>query len=182
MVGIPSSLEVEISDVSNFSDGEDTLTKEAEIRSRLESIISNSHFSNGFLTSYTYDPLIGMTSSTDTKGYTTFYKYDNQNRLLRILDQDLNIIEEYDYNYRNQSEISSGGQTTECDSYTITILGRADDDEFSYSYTSCDGSNISIVGFYGEQGYQTFSVCVKQNTGGVTTSGVASGIYESSCN
>ncbi|AWX44803.1 hypothetical protein HME9304_01808 [Flagellimonas maritima] len=57
--------------------------------------------SNSMVTTYTYDPLIGMTSITDSRGYTTSYIYDGQNRLKEVRDQDNNLLKEYRYNYKN---------------------------------------------------------------------------------
>ena len=51
--------------------------------------------------SYTYIPLVGVSTVTDPRGYTSNYIYDIFNRLERIEDQDGNIIEEYEYNYIN---------------------------------------------------------------------------------
>ncbi|QEC79297.1 DUF5977 domain-containing protein [Mucilaginibacter ginsenosidivorax] len=51
------------------------------------------------MTSYTYDPEIGMTSSTDGKGLVTYYEYDSFQRLLNIKDKDLAIVSNYNYNY-----------------------------------------------------------------------------------
>lgn len=53
------------------------------------------------LTTYTYEPLVGVTSMTDPKGQTTFYQYDTYNRLQVIRDQDNNIVKTYQYNYKN---------------------------------------------------------------------------------
>ncbi|MBN2612052.1 MAG: hypothetical protein JXB00_10895 [Bacteroidales bacterium] len=52
------------------------------------------------ITSYTYDPLIGMTSETDPKGVTTYYEYDSYGRLSVVRDNDLNIIQTFDYHYQ----------------------------------------------------------------------------------
>lgn len=57
---------------------------------------------NASMTTYTYDPLIGMTSSTDAKGETTYYEYDPFQRLMNIRNKDGNIIKHYDYHYQNQ--------------------------------------------------------------------------------
>ncbi|WP_418639269.1 hypothetical protein [Winogradskyella sp.] len=54
---------------------------------------------NAMVTTYTYDPLIGVTSVTDPKGYTTYYEYDPFNRLARVKDQDGKIMSENKYHY-----------------------------------------------------------------------------------
>ncbi len=59
------------------------------------------NLSNAMVTTYTYDPLIGMTSMTDPKGYTTYYKYDNFNRLKEVRDQDNILLTDYKYHYKN---------------------------------------------------------------------------------
>ena len=57
---------------------------------------------NTFITSYTYDPLIGTTSETDPNGITINYKYDDFRRLETIKDHDNNIIKHIDYHYIEQ--------------------------------------------------------------------------------
>ncbi|WP_299334911.1 RHS repeat domain-containing protein [uncultured Psychroserpens sp.] len=51
------------------------------------------------VTTYTYDPLIGVTSMTDPKGYTVYYEYDDLHRLVRVKDQDGKILSENKYHY-----------------------------------------------------------------------------------
>ncbi|MCX2839439.1 hypothetical protein OQ279_14910 [Salinimicrobium sp. MT39] len=55
------------------------------------------------ITTYTYEPLVGLRSTTDPKGLTTYYEYDAFNRLEFIKDQDQNIISEYGYHYKTQN-------------------------------------------------------------------------------
>nr|WP_068890587.1 hypothetical protein [Pedobacter panaciterrae] len=57
-------------------------------------------FKDAQITSYTYAPLTGMTSSTDAKGMVTSYEYDGLQRLMNIKDQDLYIIKNFDYHYK----------------------------------------------------------------------------------
>ncbi len=50
-----------------------------------------------FMTTTTYKPLFGVTSETDDNGNTQYKKYNNQGRVEQVLDNDRNILEEYDY-------------------------------------------------------------------------------------
>lgn len=57
---------------------------------------------NAMVTTYTYDPLIGVTSITDPKGYTVYYEYDEMHRLKYIKDADGNLVSKNTYHYKNQ--------------------------------------------------------------------------------
>ncbi|WP_158829379.1 hypothetical protein [Mucilaginibacter lacusdianchii] len=54
------------------------------------------------VSTYTYSPLVGMTSMTDAKGETTYYEYDAFQRLKCIKDSKGNIVRQMDYHYQNQ--------------------------------------------------------------------------------
>ena len=56
---------------------------------------------NAQVTTYTYDPLIGVTSMTDPRGETIYYTYDTFNRLEFVKDADGNILTNNQYNYKN---------------------------------------------------------------------------------
>ncbi|WP_158800301.1 hypothetical protein [Pedobacter sp. L105] len=60
------------------------------------------YLSGSQLSTFTYDPLVGMTSSTDPKNEVTYYEYDGFQRLINIRDKDLNIIKHTDYHYQGQ--------------------------------------------------------------------------------
>lgn len=62
------------------------------------------------MTTYTYDPLIGITSITDAKNETTFYEYDAMLRLLNVRDTNGNIIKNYCYNFAGQQSGCPVGQ------------------------------------------------------------------------
>ncbi|WP_281228759.1 RHS repeat domain-containing protein [Flavobacterium aquiphilum] len=71
---------------------------EGALRSALANLRNS--LPNAMVTTYTYDPLIGVTSITDPKGYTTYYQYDNFNRLKQVIDAQGNILSENQYNYK----------------------------------------------------------------------------------
>ncbi len=54
------------------------------------------------VSTYTYDPLIGVTSVTDSKGDTTYYEYDDFNRLKQVKDTNSKILSENKYHYKSQ--------------------------------------------------------------------------------
>jgi YD repeat-containing protein len=57
--------------------------------------------SDAQMTTYTYDSIVGMTSSMDTNGKTTYYEYDAFGRLSLIKDDAGNIIKANKYQYQN---------------------------------------------------------------------------------
>lgn len=56
---------------------------------------------NALVTTYTYQPLIGVSTITDPKGDTTYYVYDEFNRLKLVKDALGNILSENQYHYKN---------------------------------------------------------------------------------
>ncbi len=76
----------------NLGSGPLTPTQDAQLRTQLP---------QAQITSYTYDPLVGVTSITDPRGLTTTYEYDQFNRLKLIRDHNNNIVQKYRYEYGN---------------------------------------------------------------------------------
>ncbi|MBD2769340.1 RHS repeat protein [Hymenobacter sp. BT664] len=54
------------------------------------------------MTSYTYDPLVGMTSQTTPDGRTTTYEYDGLGRLVRARDERGRVLSQQQYHYAGQ--------------------------------------------------------------------------------
>lgn len=56
---------------------------------------------DALITTYTYKPLVGVSTVTDPKGFTTFYEYDDFNRLKVIKDNLGHVVSENQYQYKN---------------------------------------------------------------------------------
>ncbi len=100
---IPSSVITELEDLSN-ADRDRTLGyngNEGALRERLDDLRAGNPLA--LVTTYTYDPLVGVTSVTDPKGYTSYYEYDSFHRLKYIKNAQGNILSENQYNYRTQN-------------------------------------------------------------------------------
>ena len=107
------------------------------------------------MTTYTYDPLVGMTSHTDAGNRATYYQYDGLDRLIRIRDQDYNILKTIAYQYQAPAGCGSGcyavGMQTFAGSSTLSypvgvfdihgkLLGNASD---SAAYISAWNSDTA---------------------------------------
>ena len=80
-------------DVNTLSTDEQLRTAFARLRQRLPL---------ARITSFTHQPLVGMTSQTDPAGRTTYYEYDEFNRLKRVRDEQGHVLSEQEYRYASQ--------------------------------------------------------------------------------
>jgi hypothetical protein len=105
---------------------------------------------DAFMTSYTYDPEIGMTSSMDPNGVLTYYEYDGLQRLKTVKDKDKNILKSYCYNYAGQqgacdiSGVTYYYSTVQSQSFTRNDCS-AGSTAGSVTYTVPDSAYISTL-------------------------------------
>ena len=71
------------------------------------------------VTVYTYEPLVGITSSTDPRGHTTYYEYDDAGRLVRVKEGEKTTTL-YKYHYRNEENDETDKE--KCYEYTCFIM------------------------------------------------------------
>ncbi|WP_440880302.1 hypothetical protein [Tenacibaculum sp. C7A-26P2] len=77
---------------------------EGQLRKALNKLYSLSSLAKAVITVYTYDPLIGITSTTDTRKRTTYYDYDTFNRLQYVKNQEGEVLTQYCYNYKGEKK------------------------------------------------------------------------------
>lgn len=75
------------------------------------------HPAEALMSSYTYDPLVGVTSQSDANGRPSIYEYDSFQRLKVVRDQNGDIVKSYCYNY--------AGQLTDCNGYNTSVAPTA---------------------------------------------------------
>ncbi len=80
----------------------DPNSSEEHIVDQLNLIRQGLASTKALVSTYTYIPLVGMKTHTDPNGQTTYYEYDEFNRLQFIKDYKGNILKKFEYKYRHQ--------------------------------------------------------------------------------
>ena len=103
VVGMPLSQIAPLVDMTIMNNVDGSYT-DLQIRNEVQNIYNSLSELNAQVFTYTYRPLVGMTSETDPSGRTTFYEYDDFNRLSVVKDQDGKVLRKICYNYAGQPE------------------------------------------------------------------------------
>ena len=99
--GISQSLMDTIVNASNTDAQNGNDTSEQNLISALDTFRSDASLSGYQISTYTYDPLIGVRSITPPSGIREYYRYDTANRLEKVIDSDKKVLKEFKYNYKN---------------------------------------------------------------------------------
>ncbi|MDH7459817.1 DUF5977 domain-containing protein [Chitinophagaceae bacterium 26-R-25] len=79
--------------------------------------------SDAQMTSFTYKPLVGMTSQNDVANNISYYEYDGINGLAVVRDGDYNILKKTCFNFRGQPESCAILYYNKLDSLSFTKSG-----------------------------------------------------------
>ena len=85
-------------DIINKSNADIDTATENTLITALDIFRNQTTLKNFLITTYTYNPLIGVTTVTPPNGMREFYRYDANNRLQSVVDTNGNIIKEMKYN------------------------------------------------------------------------------------
>lgn len=94
-----------LTNVLNASNADVDGTTENLLRARLQELRMDETVSSAMVTTYTYDPLIGVTSITAPNGQTEYYKYDSAGRLEEVYIMEggiKRVMKKSKYHYFNQ--------------------------------------------------------------------------------
>ncbi|WP_281986971.1 hypothetical protein [Aquimarina aggregata] len=100
-IGMPAAVTTLINQVKAASNSDTTAATETTLRDLMNQLRDHAYFKDSQLTSFTYDPLVGVTSVTDPRGYAMYYAYDTFNRLEYVRDDEGKLISENKYGYKN---------------------------------------------------------------------------------
>ncbi|WP_121326554.1 MULTISPECIES: DUF5977 domain-containing protein [unclassified Flavobacterium] len=125
---------------ADIDNGIATISTEQVLRESLKKLRKD--FPDYMITTYTYDPSMGVTSITDPKEKTIYYEYDSFGRLKFVKNNEFNVLEKYCYNYK--------GEQTDCsdDSDSAGVLYRSAALNGSFTRNDCGegvvGSTVSF--------------------------------------
>ena len=81
----------------------DEMTRETDtnkIKTFITTLRTKVNELGGYITTYTYKPLVGMLSETQPNGNTVYYEYDAFGRLKNVKDNNKKTVKSYEYNYK----------------------------------------------------------------------------------
>ncbi|MCL6295530.1 hypothetical protein [Jejuia spongiicola] len=148
-----ASIQTQITSAINASNADVDRTigasgTEGTLRTALDVIRNNTLLTNAMVTSYTYDPLIGVTSTTDPGGYTSYYVYNQFNRLRYVKNKDGEVLSENKYHYKVEDILASTTSTSYSvnsgQSITLTTVASGGTGNFTYKWT-VSNSNLNQV-------------------------------------
>ncbi|MCK8479024.1 DUF6443 domain-containing protein [Psychroserpens algicola] len=151
-IGISTSLQNAIDDAITASNADNTSdvtspTGDDALRIELEDLRTHSDLADAQVITFTYNPLVGVTSMIDARGYMMFYEYDDLNRLKNVKDVDGYILSKNDYYYGTPlSYVQTTGfqvKTLNGNTNAITSANLTDDDKIE-SITYLDGLGRSL--------------------------------------
>jgi hypothetical protein len=119
---------------------------------------------DALMTTFTYQPSIGMSSSADTKNEIKYFDYDDFGRLKMIRDYEKNVIKKIEYNYNslgqngcNQTvyynvEKSQGFMKSSCGVGSAPVIYKVSAKTFSsiISQADADQKAQNIIDTYGQ--------------------------------
>lgn len=121
-----------------------------------------SNLPDALVNTYTYKPVIGMTSQTDPRGICSYYTYDTANRLYLMRDDDRKILGTYRYAYQNNPDNGQGG-------YSLAATISTNANMYSIGNTCYASVNTS-----GGSGNYTYNWSVVNNSSGVVIASTTS--------
>lgn len=86
------TLDIYLKSNQDIDDASEEVLRQKQDEFRLKAV-----FKDYLITTYTYDPLVGIKSVTSPSGNKEYYYYDTANRLIRVEDINHNIIKENKY-------------------------------------------------------------------------------------
>lgn len=142
-----SQLSSQVTNLQNLSDADNdttlgTIGNEGALRNALDNLRGS--LPDALVTTFTYDPIIGVTSITDASGNVAYSVYDPFGRLKYIKNKDGEVLKEYRYNHKvapiMANTSSSSQSVVRGATVTLTTSATGGTTNFRYDWTVTNGA------------------------------------------
>ncbi|WP_160137163.1 DUF5977 domain-containing protein [Chryseobacterium sp. c4a] len=167
----PSSMDSYLQlDIVKKSNLDKDIYSEESFASALNEFKNNPALKDFKITGYVYDPLVGIKTVIQPSGIKESYEYDTLSRPSRILNEDKNILKEYNYNYKESLKYFNAERSK-------TFVGnncKFYQDAIPYNYIVPQGSYISFkqgeveplaekdINEWGQKAADTYGACTNK--------------------
>ena len=147
--GLASNIQTAIDEAKLASNLDVDATTENTLRDELEDL--RALFPDAMVSTYTYDPRVGVTSMTDPRGYTMFYEYDHLSRLHQVRDASGFLLSQNSYVYGSSNYMDTTAFLVETtDGTTNALISGVNltdiDKQVSRTYYDGLGRTIQTIG------------------------------------
>jgi len=162
----------QIANLQQLSNQDIDIPSEQALQDALSQLVTD--YPEAMVSGFTYDPLVGVTSTMDARGEFTYFLYDGNNRLQHVKDNDLNLLKSYAYNYAQvfdplSIELIQSSYSNTYQNFGVNVIGGSG----NYTYSWQPGNGSSNTDFLSEDGtlstYQMAVACDEERYVQVTT-------------
>lgn len=120
-------------------------TDESYIKTKTELLRTKSSLNDALITTYTYDPLKGMSAQTGPNGIITFYEYDDFGRLIKVKNDDGELLQNNHYYYAGEIDVPVPELRVSASSLSYNIPGGTKNVSITSNTTWSVSDNASWI-------------------------------------
>lgn len=137
-----------VKEIFNVADINELFKMKNPGKEKIKLLHTNSHLKEALITTYIYQPLIGILTTTDPRGITTYYNYDDFGRLESIKNNNGKYLEKYEYNLTSYSQNLSIITSPECHQFRQThfdVQVKEGSGRYSYKWVVKDNMGNTFM-------------------------------------
>ena len=95
---------------------------ESDLKSKLNQLRQSLNDDEVFVSTYTYKPKVGVSSITDQRGESQYFRYNDDNKLEYVLNNTGEVLQKNEYNYKTKQFLTGGTINTVSDDGATVVF------------------------------------------------------------